>query len=162
MITAVEKNKKRYERLKYNLDKLGVKKCSVINKDARYLDDFYSFDKILLDTPCSGTGTLDDINKFDEELLLRINNIQIELIDKAIKLLKSNGILVYSTCSILNKENEDVIDYILNKYDDIELVNIDKDIFKDIELLPSKYKEILKVLPSNEYEGFFVAKFIKK
>ena len=162
MITAVEKNKKRYERLKYNLDKLGVKKCNVINKDARYLDEFYFFDKVLLDAPCSGSGTLDNINDFDEELLNRINIIQKELIDKAISLLNSKGILIYSTCSILDKENEDVIDYVLNKYDDIELVNIDKTIFKDIELLSSKYNEVLKVLPNKEYEGFFVAYFKKK
>ena len=162
MITAVEKNKKRYESLKYNLDKLGVKKCNVINKDARYLDEFYFFDKVLLDAPCSGSGTLDNINDFDEELLNRINIIQKELIDKAISLLKSKGILIYSTCSILDKENEDVIDYVLNKYDDIELVNIDKTIFKDIELLSSKYNEVLKVLPNKEYEGFFVAYFKKK
>ena len=162
MITAVEKNKKRYERLKYNLDKLGVKKCNIINKDARYLDDFYRFDKILIDAPCSGSGTLEDINKFDEELLNRINNIQKELVDKGISLLKSNGILIYSTCSILNIENEEIIDYILDKYDDMVLIDIDKDIFKDIDILPSKYKEVLKVLPSKEYEGFFVCKLKKK
>ena len=104
MITAVEKNKQRLERLKYNLDKLGVKKCSVIKKDARYLDDFYSFDKILLDAPCSGSGTLDNITDFDIELYERISIVQIELLEKAIKLLKDNGELVYSTCSILKKK----------------------------------------------------------
>ncbi len=162
MITAVEKNKKRLERLKYNLDKLGVKKCQVLQNDARYLDDFYSFDKILLDAPCSGSGTLENINDFDEELFIRINIVQKELIDKAIKLLKVNGELVYSTCSILKQENEDVVDYILNKYNDIELINIDKENYKNIDMLSSKYKEIIKICPDKDYEGFFVAKFKKR
>ena len=53
MITACEKNKIRLKRLKYNLEKQGATKVSVMNKDARNLDNFFSFDKILLDAPCS-------------------------------------------------------------------------------------------------------------
>lgn len=53
MITACEKNKIRAERLKYNLDKQGASRVSLMMKDARRLDDFFSFDKILLDAPCS-------------------------------------------------------------------------------------------------------------
>ena len=53
MITACEKNKIRAERLKYNLDKQGANRVSLMMKDARKLDDFFSFDKILLDAPCS-------------------------------------------------------------------------------------------------------------
>ncbi len=162
LITATEKNKKRYERLKYNMDKLGVKKCNIIQIDARNLDSFYSFDKILLDAPCSGSGTITSINDFDEESLDRINIVQKELMDKAISLLNSGGILIYSTCSILDKENEEVIDYILSKYKDIKLVNIDKERFKDIDMLPSKYKEIVKVKPNKYYEGFFVSMLKKE
>lgn len=161
MITAVEKNKKRLERLKYNLDKLGVKKCQVIQADARHLDDYYSFDKILLDAPCSGSGTLENSNDFDEELYKRINLVQKELIEKAVKLLKVGGELVYSTCSILQAENEDIINYILDKYSNIELLDIDKVEYKEIELLPSPIKESMKVLPSKYYEGFFVCKLKK-
>ncbi len=162
IITAVEKNKIRYDRLKYNMDKLGVKKISIIKQDARYLDDNYIFDKILLDVPCSGSGTLTNINDFDVSLFNRISAIQKELVDKAIKMLKVGGILVYSTCSILKKENEDVINYVLSKYSNMELVSIDKSRYKNIELLPSSVKECLKVMPNKYYEGFFVAKFRKK
>ena len=64
LITACEKNKIRVDRLKYNLNKQGATRVNVLNKDARELDDFLSFDKILLDAPCSGSGTinLNDIN----------------------------------------------------------------------------------------------------
>lgn len=53
MITACEKNKIRAERLKYNLDKQEATRVSLMMKDARKLDNFFSFDKILLDAPCS-------------------------------------------------------------------------------------------------------------
>ena len=93
LITACEKNKIRADRLKYNLNKQGATRVNVLNKDARELDEFLSFDKILLDAPCSGSGTLnlDDINSlkyFDEELVNRSKKVQKELLAKAIKLLK--------------------------------------------------------------------------
>jgi len=53
MITACEKNKIRGERLKYNLEKQGVKCVNIMLQDARTLSDYFSFDKILLDSPCS-------------------------------------------------------------------------------------------------------------
>ena len=58
LITAVEKNKIRLERLNYNIQKLGAKKVQVLLADARTLNESFSFDKILLDAPCSGSGTL--------------------------------------------------------------------------------------------------------
>ncbi len=53
MITACEKNRIRADRLKYNLEKQGTSRVTVMIKDARKLDNFFSFDKILLDAPCS-------------------------------------------------------------------------------------------------------------
>ena len=58
MITACEKNAIRAERLKFNIQRQGAGRVSVLVQDARKLDDFFSFDKILLDAPCSGSGTL--------------------------------------------------------------------------------------------------------
>ncbi len=58
-ITACEKNKIRAERLKYNIDKQGATCVFIMEKDSRYIDNFFSFDQILLDAPCSGSGTLD-------------------------------------------------------------------------------------------------------
>lgn len=156
LITAVERNKKRFERLKYNMDKLGVKKINLMQLDALDIDEYYSFDKILLDAPCSGSGTLSNIEEFDDKLL-NVAKIQERLLDKAIKLVKEDGYIVYSTCSILDLENEDIINKILKKYSNIELIKIDKSLFKDIELLPSKMDEIIKVLPTKYYEGFFIS-----
>ena len=58
-ITACEKNKARSEKLKYNLEKQGASGTCVMVEDARKLDDFFSFDRILLDAPCSGSGTVE-------------------------------------------------------------------------------------------------------
>ena len=72
MITACEKNKIRAERLKYNLEKQGVRSVNIMVEDARKLDDFFSFDKILLDAPCSGSGTTNIFEtKFTQELIER-------------------------------------------------------------------------------------------
>ena len=166
MITACEKNKIRAERLKYNLEKQGASRVSVMLKDARKLDDFFSFDKILLDAPCSGSGTINsnDINlekTFTKELVDRSIKTQKELVKKAVKILKVNGELVYSTCSVLKEENEKVVEEIL-KLGNIEIVPIDEEKFKDIPLLPVTIEGTICVCPTDLYEGFFVAKLIKK
>ena len=162
MITAIEKNKIRTDRLKYNLALQGAKKVSILNTDARNLDEYFMFDKILLDAPCSGSGTLikDNINEenFNLDLINRSANIQKSLLEEAIKHLKVNGELVYSTCSILKSENEVVINYILNKHPNLKLVQLS---LENVPLLPSTIPEALTILPTKYYEGFFVCKLIK-
>lgn len=157
-ITAVEKNKIRADRLKFNLSKQGAKRVTVLCEDARHLDEFFSFDKILLDAPCSGSGTISFNDSFDFELVSRSVRTQKELVDKAVKILKKDGELVYSTCSILKEENDDIVDYILSK--GLELVEFD--IPSSIPRLSVKYDETLCVCPNELYEGFFIAKFIKR
>ncbi len=160
MITACEKNKIRAERLKYNIEKQGARVNTLV-VDARKLDDFFSFDKILLDAPCSGSGTLDIFSdKFNLELIERSKRTQEELLKKAIKILKVGGELVYSTCSILKEENENVIEKFL-KYKNVELVPIDLQELKGIELLPVKIEGTICIKPNEFYEGFFVAKLRK-
>ena len=73
-ITACELNKIRLERLKYNIQKQGATNVYVMEKDARLLDDFFCFDQILLDAPCSGSGTLSIFNsKLKENFTRKIN-----------------------------------------------------------------------------------------
>lgn len=160
LITAVEKNKIRADRLKYNIEKQGAKKVSVLNVDSRRLDEFFMFDKILLDAPCSGSGTLskETLSDFNEDLFTRSIKFQKELIEEAIKHLKVNGELIYSTCSILKEENEEILKHILNKNNNIEITPLDLNNFKDLPLLPSNINGTLCVMPTKEYEGFFVSK----
>ena len=158
-ITAVEKNKIRAERLKYNLQRQGVGCVNVMLEDARKLSDFFSFDKILLDAPCSGSGTMSIFDKnFNEELIKRSSKTQEELLKKALKILKPGGEMVYSTCSILKQETEEILEKVLAKANaEIEPINL----MENIVALPSKIEGTITVCPTENYEGFFVAKIRK-
>ena len=164
-ITACEKNKIRAERLKYNVDKQGATCVFIMPKDSRFIDDFFSFDQILLDAPCSGSGTLDyndaNVEKyFTEQLIERSSKTQKTLLSKAIKLLKPGHEMVYSTCSILDCENEDVVASVI-KNGNIEIVPINFEGMEELPILPTKISGTLCVKPTELYEGFFVAKIRK-
>lgn len=165
-ITACEKNKIRVERLKYNVDKQGATCVFIMPKDSRYIDDFFSFDQILLDAPCSGSGTLDFNNAnvekyFTKQLIERSKTTQKTLSKKAINLLKPGHEMVYSTCSILSCENEDVVESIL-KDGKSEIIPISFEGIESLPVLPTKIPGTLCVCPTELYEGFFVAKIRKK
>ena len=159
-ITACEKNKIRAERLKYNIEKQGATRVSVMIKDSRDLDN------ILLDAPCSGSGTLDiNDNKletiFTEKLLNRSIKFQTQLLNKAINLLKKGNEMVYSTCSILKEENELILKEIMKRHK-IEIVPIEKELFPNVPFLNTQIDGTICVSPTDLYEGFFVAKIRKK
>lgn len=161
MITATEKNKIRSDRLKYNIEKQGAKKINILNVDARKLDEYFKFDKILLDAPCSGSGTLnindDSINNFNEDLVNRSIKFQTELINEAVKHLNNNGELIYSTCSILKEENEEIVRKVL-KETKAEIVPIDFEGIEELPVLPVSLEGTLCVMPTEKYEGFYIAK----
>ncbi len=161
-IMACETNKIRAERLKYNLSEQGAK-VNTIFCDSRKLDDFFRFDTILLDAPCSGSGTINlnrdkDLKNFSLDLVKNSAKVQKELLKKAITILKPGHTLVYSTCSILKVENEEVVKSVLNNNVVIEKINLDID---KSYLLDSKIDGVITVKPSELFEGFFIAK-IKK
>lgn len=165
LITACEKNKIRAERLKYNIEKQGANRVNVLMEDARRLNDYFSFDKILLDAPCSGSGIININDKnlsnvFTEELVKRVEKTQVDLLKKAINILKPGHEMIYSTCSILYNENEKNIQKILENKN-IELVPIEKELFKGLPTLPVKLKGTISICPTDLYEGFFVAKLRK-
>ena len=163
-ITACEINKIRAERLKYNLEKQGAK-VYVMTQDARKIDDFFSFDQILLDAPCSGSGTLDVQDEkleknFTIKLIQKSIETQVILLRKAINLLKPEKEMIYSTCSILADENEEVLQKIVREKK-VEIIPIQFKGLENIPLLPTKIEGTLCVQPNELYEGFFLAK-IKK
>lgn len=164
-ITACEMNNIRIEKLKYNVEKQGATCVYIMQKDSRQIDDFFSFDNILLDAPCSGSGTLNLEDKnlekyFTLKLIEKSSKSQLALLRKAIKILKKGQEMVYSTCSILSKENEEIVEKIM-KENNVEIVPIEFEGMEELPLLPSKIKGTLCVCPNELYEGFFIAK-IKK
>jgi 16S rRNA C967 or C1407 C5-methylase (RsmB/RsmF family) len=161
-ITACERNPIRAERLKYNLTRQGASCAYVMVTDARDLDDGFSFDRILLDAPCSGSGTLSaqtGAGGFSRTLVEKSVERQRGLLRKALGLLKVGQELVYSTCSILEEENEGALRAVLGAH--VELVPIQGDWLEALPLLPTSLPGTVCVCPDERFEGFFVAKLRK-
>ena len=166
MITACEMNKIRADRLKYNVQRQGATRVTVMNIDSRNLDDLFSFDKILLDAPCSGSGTVQLGNprskgQFNKEFLGRTTKQQAALLEKALRLLRPGCEMIYSTCSVLAQENEQIVERVLKKAN-AEVVPLDLSAFASVPQLPVRIPGTLCVCPDALHEGFFVAKIRRK
>lgn len=164
----------KYDRLKalsINLQRLGILN-TIITLRSNYSFKEMKFDKILLDTPCSGSGairkSLKTIKIWNQNMLIKLSGEQKKLILNAFDSLNENGVLVYSTCSIDPEENEAVINFLLNNRNaKLEKINID---IKKSEVILNYEKEhfndeikkCLRIWPQdNNTEGFFVAKIRK-
>lgn len=164
-ITACEMNAIRIEKLKYNVEKQGAGCVYVLQIDSRKLDSCFSFDQILLDAPCSGSGVLSSLDEhinrnFSRNLIDKSVKAQRSLLMKAIDLLKKGQQMVYSTCSILSCENEEVIEYALSSRK-VKIVPIDKTEYPLLPYLPTKLEGTVCIAPNEEYEGFYIAKLEK-
>lgn len=170
-ILANELDKIRSERLQYNVKSQGAEIVEVINGRGEKIGNSYTeyFDKVLLDTPCSGEGRfwLGKPMTYKDWSLKKVNQlvkIQKKLFESAYKATKKNGIMVYSTCTINKEENEYILDWAINNFD-IKLLEINLNIKEAIKGdntgLNSGIDKAIKILPSKNMEGFFVAK-IKK
>ena len=158
-ITACERNTIRLDKMMYNINKQGI------NKNSLELDDFLKFDKILLDAPCTGTGTINYKTNFKKyltkSLLEKTIKTQEKLLNKAIKLLKKDGELIYSTCSILKKENDEMIQKILSQNSNIHLEKIDIIEKENINIVKGINDKTITILPDENFEGFYIAKLVK-
>lgn len=165
-ITACERDKIRADRLRYNLEKQGAFGVYVMVEDARRLDSFFSFDRILLDAPCSGSGTIfleegKPPVRFTKDFLNKCTKSQGQLLKKALEVLKPGREMVYSTCSVLEAENEAAVKKALSS-GMAELVPLHSEDFPGIPFLPTAMNGVLCVKPDGLYEGFFAAKLRKK
>jgi 16S rRNA (cytosine1407-C5)-methyltransferase len=167
------------------IEQFGATSAKITLSDGREFGKKYPdyFDKVLLDAPCSGEGRIYmrgqkplrfwSIKKVKSSVML-----QRELIESAFRTLKSGGTLVYSTCTLEPDENEGVITTLLNTHKNAQVVDIDiintqefKEYKRHItngiarwsgsEYHPSVRKTI-RILPSSEMMGFFIAKIVKK
>ena len=165
-LMACELNKQRFERLKYNLSKLGCKNVNVMQINANQLDDFYKFDRILLDAPCSGSGTInlnetESYKYFSINLVNKCYNMQRKLLEKAYKLLKKGETMIYSTCSILKQENEEVVrPFVEMKLFSAMKIDLLENNFSDL-LLQSNLENVYTIKPTNITQGFFICKLRK-
>ncbi len=160
-ITACEKDKIRAQRLKFNIEKMGAKNITVMNVDATKLDDFFRFDKILLDAPCSGSGTLDLSYPLciSEKLIRNCAALQEKLLFQALKMLRKGGEIIYSTCSVLKQENADLVKRVVS-LGGAEIVPLKTDKFRMLPIICEDFGS-LTVCPNELYEGFFISKIRK-
>ena len=164
----------RIKPLSLNIQRCGITNCTITLMHGQwFIKSNIEFDKILVDAPCSGTGTirksLKTLRIWNPNMVKRLAGTQKQLIETAFNILKQNGTLVYSTCSLEPEENEAVIDFLLNKYGTAKLEEIKLNIKRSPPILEfdnNKYnpevRKCLRLWPQdNDSEGFFVAK-IKK
>ena len=161
-ITACEMNNIRIEKLKYNVEKQGANYVYIMQKDSRNIDDFFSFDQILLDSPCSGSGTINIEDKnldkyFTTKLIEKSTKSQYMLLKKALRILKPGHEMVYSTCSILKEENEEIVKRVLKEVK-AEIVPIEFEGMEMLPLLSVNLEGTVCVCPTKYYEGFYIAK----
>merc|ERR1712130_845811 len=176
MILANDANQARCKAVVGNLHRLGITNTVVCSHDGIMLPKVMTgFDRVLLDAPCSGTGVISKDqsakqSKDDQDIHL-CSHLQKELILAAIDCLdhksKTGGYLVYSTCSILPEENENVVDYVLRKRH-VKLVptGLDFGVEGFTKYREKRYHPTMNLCKryyphTHNMDGFFVAK-IKK
>ena len=168
-IVAFDINRERVKALRSNLTRLGVKNVIVIRDDARNSVKLnIRFDKILLDAPCTGTGTLNKNKEArfkTEKDVIKCTQVQKDLLNVALKVCKTGGTIVYSTCSLLPEENEFIINEFLNKYN-IKLEDIkhgEEAFIKPYGIkLNDEIRKCKRFYPAKHLsQGFFIAKIRK-
>lgn len=138
-----------------NIERLGLENISLTNYDASsFVEDFKDgFDYVLVDAPCSGLGVVGRKPEIrynrSKETIVRLANLQREILENALKYVKKGGFLVYSTCTIGPLENRDNFKFLMDK-ENLELVAINGEDFIE-------YKSFETMT-----DGFFISKFRKK
>lgn len=171
-ILANEIDSIRCERLRYNIEMQGTNIVEVINKRGEKVGKEYKeeFDKVLLDAPCSGEGRFlgnspKTYRNWSKKTVNELAKLQKKLLKSAYEALKPGGILVYSTCTLNKKENEEVLEWALENLE-LKLLDINLNLREKLqgfnEGLNKEISKSIRILPSKNMEGFFIAKFKKK
>jgi 16S rRNA (cytosine1407-C5)-methyltransferase len=173
LLTLNDTSRTRFFKMKKLMQTMGVSAEQSL-RDGRLLSKTYgtnSFDKILLDVPCSGEANmgLNNITAWSLSTIKRLQNIQIKLLREAFIMLKPGGRLVYSTCTIAPEENELVIDNLLKHQPaaDIIIPNIypvdQKPGLKqwNDKVLDYRLQRTIRLLPSRACKPFYVAVITK-
>jgi tRNA (cytosine49-C5)-methyltransferase len=171
IIVANDNKIVRLKPLTLNLQRMGVMNAVITRMEGRWFKT--PFDKILVDAPCSGIGTIrksyKTISMWNPHTIRKMAGVQRQLVSTAFEALKDGGEMVYSTCTLEPDEDEAVVDYLLKKYDNAKLEKFSIEIKRGTIIdefegtsYDSDVKKCLRVWPQdNDTEGFFVAK-IKK
>ena len=122
------------------------------------------FDKILLDMPCSGLGVLrkkpEKIYELTANDIKNLKKLQKKIFESAYKSLKNGGEIVYSTCTFSKNENTNNIQYFLEKYEDLEILEVE--IPENIENIRDEFGGVYISYKNKYMDGFYIAKLRKK
>ena len=168
-VTAIDLSANRLKRLQHNMERLNLKVATW----AGNLKDFKPeelFDAVLLDAPCSSTGTIrrhpDILWTKDVSDVEKLAKLQLELLIASISLVKIGGLIVFANCSIFRQEGEELVNNVLSSRNDIKLVPIrDEEVGGRKELLSNG---VLRTTPADlegktallsGMDGFFAARF---
>ena len=189
-IIAVDNNQIRVDKLTFTLKRQWVKNVKIIKTDARNIqvelwiieekngytknDIFEQFDNIIFDAPCSAEGRINlNIEKtyafWKPEIITRNYKLQKQILQKIIPLLKKGWTLVYSTCTLAPEENEAITHFILSNYPEFQIQEINLNYKNSRPWIKKFQKQVfrndvvksLRILPNEESEGFYLAKFKK-
>ena len=151
-IEAWDIHEHRTKLVEKNAERLGIKIINTDVKNSAEYEEKYKekFDRILLDVPCMGIGVIKrkpDIKwQRKKEDIEEISQLQSKILETCSKYLKRGGYLVYSTCSILKGENEDIVNDFIKNNSDFEIVK----------------SGLFNIKPDKEKDGFFICKLHKK
>lgn len=151
LLVSNEINTQRSRILSQNIERMGIKNAIVTNEDSFVLASHFPgfFNAIQVDAPCSGEGMFrklpEAIEQWSMENVAICAARQKEILDNAAVMLKPGGMIVYSTCTFSKEENEDVIEYFLERHPDFTLEEMER-------FWPHKV----------DGEGHFVAKLVRR
>jgi 16S rRNA (cytosine967-C5)-methyltransferase len=161
-VTAVDKSHKRLEVIVENAKRLGIKIISPVASD---ILDFKGgpYDRVLLDPPCSGWGTAGKHSDLrwskTAQDIKNLVKIQTAMIDRAAKLVKPGGVLVYSTCTIIRDENDQIVEEFLARNDKFELESAAQFFEDDVV----SERGFVRTYPcKDDLDGAFSARLVRK
>lgn len=176
-IAALEQSPVRYDKLVHNIELQGATNIEAVRIDARnfFAQNGIVFDGILLDAPCSAEGRIRSSDEktygfFSLENIRKKSELQKELLRSSFQALKKGGTIVYSTCTLAPEENEGVISDLLAAEPSAKVIPVQLDIEEarpgltafGSQVFHASVTGTLRILPSEQFEGFYIAKLIKE
>ncbi|TGB04891.1 16S rRNA (cytosine(967)-C(5))-methyltransferase RsmB [Halobacillus salinus] len=170
-VTAYDLHEKKAKLVTKKAEQLQLTSITATKADSRKLQDIHeqeTFDRILLDAPCSGLGVLrgkPDIKYHkSEEDIFSLRKIQDELLEHVAPLLKTGGKMVYSTCTVDRHENEEAVQLFLTNHPEFEIdPTFEEGLPKELQGSIGKSEYGLQLFPQEwDTDGFFLVRMVKK
>jgi len=169
LVVANDDSAQRMKSLHANVYRTGAACVTATNYDGRQIPEDIKYDRILVDAPCSGEGDrfYRNFKPASEDEIEGLSKLQKQLASKATDLLKEDGVLVYSTCTITPEENEEVVKHLLEEGLELEKIEPGFEHSKGVQNFDGKnygeeMNKAVRVYPHHINSGvIFVAKFRK-